>query len=157
VEYGIALFNGSGIAANEAAAATVFRKAALKGSAIAQDRLARILAAGRGAPANPVEAVKWHLVSKAGGETDLLLDDFVQKLDAPTREAGEKAAKPWIDAITNARRTATAGTAPPAPAIAPSALAAPQTSASSPAPPAAPGAAAATPAAAAKPQASGKR
>jgi TPR repeat protein len=68
-------------------------------SATAQDRLARILADGRGAPKNPVEATKWHLISKARGETDLLLDDFVNSLDAATRAAGEKAAKPWLDAL----------------------------------------------------------
>ena len=60
----------------------MFRKAALRGNPIAQDRLARILADGRGAPANPVEATKWHLISKARGETDLMLDDFVNELDA---------------------------------------------------------------------------
>ena len=66
---------------------------------IAQDRLARILADGRGAPANPVEATKWHLISKARGETNLTLDDFVNKLDPDTRAAGEKAAQPFIDAL----------------------------------------------------------
>ena len=99
VEYAIALFNGDGVAKNEQAAAAWFRKAALRGSAIAQDRLARILAEGRGAPKNPVEATKWHLISKARGETDLLLDDFVNGLDPATRAAGEKAAKPWLDAL----------------------------------------------------------
>ena len=79
----------------------MFRKAALKGNAIAQDRLARILASST--PANPIEATKWHLVSRAGGETDLTLDDYVDKLDPQTRAAGEKAAKPWIDAIMAAR------------------------------------------------------
>src|ERR1700735_4890264 len=99
VEYGIALFNGDGIAKNEQAAAAMYRKAAQRGNAVGQDRLARILAEGRGAPANPVEATKWHLISKARGETDLMLDEFVNKLDANTRAAGEKAAKPWLNVI----------------------------------------------------------
>ena len=30
---------------------------------------------------------------------DLMLDDFVNKLDPETRAAGEKAAKPWFDAL----------------------------------------------------------
>ena len=38
----------------------MFLKAAHLGSPIAQNRLARILMAGRGMPANPTEAVKWH-------------------------------------------------------------------------------------------------
>ena len=75
------MFNGDGVAKNEQAAAVVFHQAALHGNAVGQDRLARILAEGRGAPKNPVEATKWHLISKAGGETDLTLDDFVNKLD----------------------------------------------------------------------------
>ena len=99
VEYAIALFNGDGVAKNEQAAAVLFRKAALRGNAIGQDRLARILADGRGAPKDPVEAAKWHMISKAHGETDLMLDDFVANLDAPTRAAAEKAAKPYLDAI----------------------------------------------------------
>jgi uncharacterized protein len=99
VEYGIALFNGNGVAKNEPAAAAQFRKAALHGNAVGQDRLAWILAEGRGAPKNPVEATKWHLISKARGETDLPLDDFVNKLDPDNRAAGEKAAKPWLDAL----------------------------------------------------------
>jgi uncharacterized protein len=99
VEYAIALFNSDGIDRNQQFAATFFRKAALKGNPIAQDRLAFILAHGLGVPADPVEALKWHLISKAAGETDLPLDEFASKLDANTRAAAEKAAKPWIDAI----------------------------------------------------------
>ena len=99
VEYGIALFNGDGVPKNEQAAAVIFRQAALHGNPVAQDRLARILAEGRGAPKNPVEATKWHLISKARGETNLTLDDFVSKLDPATRTAGEKAAQPFIDAL----------------------------------------------------------
>ena len=77
-------------ARNEQAAAAIFRKAAKHGSAIAQDRLARILASGQGAPADPVEATRWHIISSAGGETDLELDDFVDKLDAGNaRRRGE--------------------------------------------------------------------
>jgi hypothetical protein len=104
VEYGIALYNGNGVERNEAAATALFRKAAMRGSAIAQDRLARILASGRGAQRDLAEATKWHLISRAGGETDLELDDVVNKLDPQTRAAGEKAAKPWLDAIEAARK-----------------------------------------------------
>jgi uncharacterized protein len=107
VEYAIALFNGDGIDRNQQLAADVFRKAAIKGNPIAQDRLAIILADGLGVPADPVEAAKWHLISKAAGETDLMLDDFVSKLDATTHAAAEKAAKPWIDAIKRAIATKT--------------------------------------------------
>ena len=120
VEYAIALFNGDGIDRNEAAAAAIFRKAAMHGSAIAQDRLARILADSKGVAADPIEATKWHLVSRAGGETDLELDAFMEKLDPKARSAGEAAAKPWLDAMQAARqareKAAQQAQQPPAPA-----------------------------------------
>jgi TPR repeat protein len=98
VEYGIALYNGDGIERNEAAAALIFHRAALRNSAIAQDRLALILSRGQGAPVSPINATKWHLISRANGETDLELDGYIDKLDADSRAAGEKAAKVWLDA-----------------------------------------------------------
>jgi uncharacterized protein len=99
VEYGIALFNGDNVDRNQQLAAAYFRKAALAGNPIAQDRLATILANGLGVKANPVEAAKWRLVSKAAGETDLALDDFVNKLDPKARSEAENAARPWVDLI----------------------------------------------------------
>jgi FOG: TPR repeat, SEL1 subfamily len=79
-------------------------KAARKGNPIAQNRLANILAVGRGLQANAVEAVKWHIIAKAGGVSDIPLDTFVQKQTPEIREAGEKAAKPWLDALKGAAR-----------------------------------------------------
>jgi hypothetical protein len=78
-------------------------KAARRGSPIAQNRLARVFASGRGLPADPVEAMKWHLISKAGGTTDIFLDEFTQKQPPSVREAAEKAAKPWLEVIAASR------------------------------------------------------
>jgi len=103
VEYAIALFNGTGVERNEPVAAELLKKAARKGSAIAQNRLANVLAVGRGVPADPAAAIKWHLVAKAGGVGDIPLDTFMQKQQPEVRAAGEKAAKPWLDAIKEAR------------------------------------------------------
>ncbi len=116
VEYGIALFNGVGVERNQPLAASLFHRAALKANPIAQDRLALILANGLGVKADPLEAAKWHLISKAAGETDLELDDFVNKLDAKTRAAAEQAAKPWIAAIEQSiaeKTRAVTSSAPP--------------------------------------------
>jgi uncharacterized protein len=99
VEYAIALYNGDGVQRNQQAAVTLFHQAALKNNPIAQDRLAHILAAGVAAPADPVAATKWWLISKATGETDLTLDDFVNKLDPDKRAEGEKQAQKWLDAL----------------------------------------------------------
>jgi hypothetical protein len=104
VEYAIALYNGTGTAKDEAGALTLFRKAAIRGSPIAQNRLARLYAFSQGMPPpDPVQAIKWHLVSKAGGATDPVLDDFVQKQTPAVRDAAEKAAKPWIEMIAQVR------------------------------------------------------
>jgi TPR repeat protein len=96
VEYAIAEFNGKGIEKDEAAAAKRFLIAARRGSAIAQDRLARILMAGRGVPADATEAVKWHLIAKAGGASDPELDVFAGKQTQQVRDAAEKAANKWL-------------------------------------------------------------
>ena len=96
VEYAIALFNGTGVTKDETKAAALFRKSALRGNPVAQNRLARILSIGRGAPANPAEAVKWHLIAKAGGNSDPYLDQFAARQTSDVRAQAEKAARPWI-------------------------------------------------------------
>jgi TPR repeat protein len=103
VEYAIALFNGTGVTKDEAAAAALLQKAARKGNPVAQNRLANILAIGRGLRADPVEAIKWHIVAKAGGVGDIPLDAFAQKQKPEVRAAAEKAAQPWLEAIKASR------------------------------------------------------
>ncbi len=105
LEYAIALFNGAGVARNETVAAAFLKKAAHKGNPVAQNRLANILTIGRGLPADPVEALKWHIVAKAGGISDIPLDSFSQNQPAEVRTAAEKAAKPWLDAIKERRES----------------------------------------------------
>ena len=99
VEYAIAQFNGAGVEKNESAAAELFLRAARRGSPVAQDRLARILMAGRGMPANPTEALKWHIIAKAGGDHDPALDVFAAKQSQEVREAADKAAKKWLSTL----------------------------------------------------------
>ena len=96
VEYAIAEFNGTGVPKNEAGAAQLFLKAAHRGSPIAQNRLARILMAGRGMPANPTAAIKWHIVSKAAGASDPEIDLYASKQTPAVRAAAETEAKKWL-------------------------------------------------------------
>jgi TPR repeat protein len=96
VEYAIALFNGTGTSKDENAAAALFRKAAHKGNAVAQNRLARILATGRGLPADPIAATKWHTIAKAGGASDIWLENYMQRIKDSERAAGENAARLWL-------------------------------------------------------------
>lgn len=102
IEYAIALYNGESVTKNEAGAAELLMKAAKRGSPIAQNRVARILATGRGLPADPVQATKWHLIARAGGDGDIWMDGFMQKLTPAQRADAEKSAKPWIAVITAA-------------------------------------------------------
>ena len=102
VEFAIAQFNGEGVNKDEAAAAQLFLMAARRGSPIAQNRLARILMAGRGMPADATEAIKWHIIAKAGGASDPDLDVFAGKQtpsDARRRRGG---AKKWLSTTTAA-------------------------------------------------------
>ena len=96
VEFAIMQFNGEGTEKSEAAAAETFLRAARRGSPIAQNRLARVLMAGRGLPADPVEAVKWHTIAKAAGAGDPELDVFASKQTQQVREAADKAARKWL-------------------------------------------------------------
>ena len=97
------MFNGTGVQKDEASAAALLARAARKGSPIAQNRLAHVYAAGRGLPADPVAAIKWHLISKAAGAKDPTLDEFMGKQRPEVRAAGDKAARPWVDVIMQSR------------------------------------------------------
>jgi uncharacterized protein len=99
VEYAIALFNGTGVTKDQAQAARLFRKASLRGSPIAQNRLARLLTVGQGMPMNATEAIKWHLIAKAGGNGDPYLDQFMAKQPPQVSAAAEKAAQPWVKSL----------------------------------------------------------
>src|SRR5262249_15949456 len=79
VEYAIALYNGDGIAANQEAATALFRKAGKHGSPIAQDRLARILASGRGAPIDLTQPPKWHFIPHRPRRGDEVAVDLARR------------------------------------------------------------------------------
>ena len=99
VEFGIAQYNGSETPKDETAAAQLLLKAARQNNAVAQNRMARIYMAGRGLPASPVEAIKWHMIAKAGGRGDPELDQFAAKQKPEDRDAADKAAKKWLSTM----------------------------------------------------------
>jgi uncharacterized protein len=98
VEYAIALYNGTGTPKNEVAAVALLRKAAKQNSPIAQNRLARVLTSGQGAPVDKVEALKWHLIAKTSGKGDPALDEALGDLSAEDRAKAEVAARRWLGA-----------------------------------------------------------
>ncbi|MGC2042396.1 MAG: HcpA family protein, partial [Pseudolabrys sp.] len=64
---------------------------------------ARILMAGRGMPANATEAVKWHMIAKASGNSDPDLDVFAGKQKPAVIETADKAAKKWLSTMVAIR------------------------------------------------------
>ena len=75
---------------NHDEAARYFRRAAAKGNAIAQNRLARLLVVGRGVPANKIDAAAWHILAAAQGLADPWLDNALKELTAEERKRAEK-------------------------------------------------------------------
>jgi hypothetical protein len=59
--------------------------------------------AGRGMPADPIQAIKWHIVAKAGGAGDPDLDVFASKQPQAVRDAAQKAAQKWMSTLVEPR------------------------------------------------------
>ncbi|MFN3891612.1 MAG: SEL1-like repeat protein [Beijerinckiaceae bacterium] len=96
VEFAVALFNGDGVEKSESGAAMYFGRAAQANSPVAQNRLARLYAAGRGVKANRVEAMKWHILARANGVKDEWLESRLATLSPPERLAVEEAVQRYI-------------------------------------------------------------
>jgi TPR repeat protein len=73
-----------------------WRKAARQNSPIAQNRLARVLVSGQGAPMDKVEGLKWHIVAKTAGKGDPELDEALAGLSAEDRAKAQEGARKWI-------------------------------------------------------------
>lgn len=93
LDYGIMVFRGDGVKKDEKVGAQWLLVSAKGGNPVAQNRVALLFATGRVFEVNPVEAVKWHSLAKAGGRSDAWLDDFVSRLPEATRKAGEAQAQ----------------------------------------------------------------
>ena len=96
VEYAIALYNGTGTPKNQTAAIALLRKAARQNSPIAQNRLARVLVGGMGAPVDKVEGLKWHIVAKTAGKGDPELDEALAGVSPEDRAKAQEAARKWV-------------------------------------------------------------
>ena len=75
----------------------MFRTAAEKGLASAQDRLARCYVYGAGIEKNLVQGAKWYLLAKAGGIEDAGLEKVLTQLSSTDRSKAQKAASEWRD------------------------------------------------------------
>ncbi len=97
------LFNGTGVEKDEAAAASLFRRAAWQGNPIAQNRLAKLYQFGLGIAPDTIEAAAWHLAARAQGLKDAALDDLFERLK-PEQQA--RAARMAASRISSAVLTA---------------------------------------------------
>ena len=95
VEYAVVLFKGHGVPVDEKRGAALFSSAAHKGFAVAQNRLARCFAYGRGVKQDAFEAAKWHLIAKASGLEDDVLEALLKKLPQKDRVKAAQAAAEW--------------------------------------------------------------
>ncbi len=84
------LFNGTGVSKDEHAAARYFLHAAKRGNAIAQNRIARLYASGRGIQKNLVEAAAWNLAAAGQGLSDAWLDQAVAGLSTDEKVRAER-------------------------------------------------------------------
>ena len=74
----------------------LLRKAARQNSPIAQNRLARVLVHGEGAPTDKIEGLKWHIIAKTAGKGDPMLDEALGALSPEDRTKVEDAARKWV-------------------------------------------------------------
>ena len=91
--YAIALGAGKGVPKDEAGAVALFRLAAERGNAVAQNRLARAYSAGVGLDKDRIQAAKWHILARQAGESDLRMDFFVMSLRPDERKKAEALAQ----------------------------------------------------------------
>ncbi len=71
-------------------------RAANRDNPVAQNRLARILFAGRGLKQDRVEAAKWNILAASAGLRDARLDGESNKLTPDERKKVEQALKTYL-------------------------------------------------------------
>jgi TPR repeat protein len=94
LEYGVRTFRGEGVEKDEVLGTKWLKVAAVHGNAIAQNRLARVMATGvPGVDKDPVEAMKWNILASKAGRADAEIDAAAAKTDpALLNEAKKRAA-----------------------------------------------------------------
>jgi len=95
LEYAIRLAKGRGAPADLDTAVVFLNRAAWAGNAIAQNRIAHLIAVGEGMPFDSVEAAKWHLIAKTGGVQDPQLEDLLASLKPEELARARSLAANW--------------------------------------------------------------
>jgi TPR repeat protein len=101
VDFALILFRGHGVdPPDPKRGAEFFRRAAEKGVATAQNRLARCYAHGAGVGKNLIEAAKWNFIARVGGIEDEALDKLLAGLSRADRSKAQQAAQTWRDRMS---------------------------------------------------------
>jgi len=95
LEYAIRLAKGRGADVDLDTAVLFLNRAAWAGNAIAQNRLAHLVATGIGMPFDSIEAAKWHLLAKSGGVQDPQLEDLLATLKPEELARARQLAADW--------------------------------------------------------------
>ena len=106
LDYGVLVFRGDGVQKDEKIGAQWLTVAAQRGNPVAQNRLARLYAAGKGVPLSLGEAAKWNLLARNGGKADPELDQLLDKLTPQERAEAEQQAKSFKPVAVNMVTTA---------------------------------------------------
>ena len=96
VEYAIALFNGTGVARTRAPPPRCSarpRRRATRSRRTASRAFSPPAAGCRPTRSPPT---KWHTIAKAGGASDVWLENYMQTIKDSERAAGENAARLWL-------------------------------------------------------------
>ena len=93
LEYGVLVIRGEGVERDIAIGVKWLRYAAEHGHPVAQNRLARLYAAGTGVEPDAVEAATWNLLATKGGRPDASLDGLMTQLSKEQRAEAEKRAE----------------------------------------------------------------
>jgi hypothetical protein len=99
IEYAIMLFNGDGVAKDEAGAAKIFQRVASRGNPIAQNRLARLYVSGLGVHTDLIEAAAWNALAKYAGRADPWLDSATANLSPQDRDKAAALARRRLSAF----------------------------------------------------------
>ena len=75
--------------------------AAYRGNVLAQNKLAHLYVNAIGTKPDPVEAIKWYIVSRRAGLKDLELEDFFLGVEEDTQKAGIAAANQYRPPVAN--------------------------------------------------------
>ena len=95
IELAIKLLNSPTGENDPVRAFNLFKIAANKGNAIAQNRISHMLFLGVGAEKSDVEAAKWHILASRAGRNDLDLDRQIRSLPPETMQKALQLANRW--------------------------------------------------------------